>query len=249
MNNNLNETTVGIKRTNSRYIMIRENIHAALDLYTLSLYMVFRYESDFAEENAIVKRSAKFLYEKAKISRRQFFRCLNILEDNGLVLRDSDNGLNSVSTYHVAQELDYFNTNCGVVPDVHGVVPDRHTDHYSFPLSNINITTSDNPKISCQDVVEAYHEVLPDSPKIKVVGTELTKQIKSMIKNWHKYQKEGKTFSIDSFKDYLFYIQAHYSWLVKPYTTESGKIKRNNLTNLTREKNIVRIVNGEFSAN
>ena len=45
------------------------------------------------------------------------------------------------SIYHVAQELNYFKTNCGVVPDGHGVVPDRHTDHYSFSVSSINTTS------------------------------------------------------------------------------------------------------------
>lgn len=118
--------------------------------------------------------------------------------------------------------------------------------------SNINITTSDveeSVTVKTQDVVDAYHETLPDSPKIKVCGNELTKQVKSMIKNWPKYQKDGKSFSIHSFKDYLLYIKRHYSWFLQPYPTESGKIKRNNLTNITREKNIVRIVNGEFSAN
>jgi hypothetical protein len=124
-------------------------------------------------------------------------------------------------------------------------IPEKHNSL----RSNINITTSGNNKISAEEVVDAYHSTLPDSPKIRVIGNDLLKQIRSMIKNWPKYQKEGKPFSIDSFVDYLLYIKKHYAWFLKPYTTESGKIKRNNLTNITREKNIVRIVNGEFSAN
>jgi hypothetical protein len=131
---------------------------------------------------------------------------------------------------------------------MHGVVHHMHTDHYSLPISNINITTSDLPKITKEEVIDAYHETLPESPKIKVCGNDLTKQIRSMIKSWPKYQKEGKEFSIESFKDYLNYIKKFYPWFIQPYTTESGKTKRNNLTNITREKNIVRIVNGEFSA-
>lgn len=115
--------------------------------------------------------------------------------------------------------------------------------------SNINITTSDLPKVSCEKVVEAYHDILPECPKIKVVGNDLTKQIRSMIKNWPKYQKEGKPFCIDSFKDYLNYIKTYYPWFIQPYESATGKLKRNNLTNITREKNIVRIVNGEFSGN
>lgn len=116
-------------------------------------------------------------------------------------------------------------------------------------ISNINITNSgDSSFVKTEEVINAYHETLPDSPKIKVCGNELTKQIRSMIKNWPKYQKDGNSFTIESFKDYLGYIKMHYSWLLKPYTTELGKRRCNNLTTLTREKNIVRIVNGEFNA-
>lgn len=118
----------------------------------------------------------------------------------------------------------------------------------STSLSSINTTTSDNSKISYQEVVDAYHEVLPGSPKIKVIGNELMKQIRSMVKLWPKYQKDGKSFSIESFKDYLNYVKNHYNWFIQPYVTENGKKKQNNLTNFTREKNLVRIVNGEFSA-
>ena len=250
MSKNNNEAHVIIKPTYSRYIAIDENIHEALTLYALSLYMTLRYEADFTRADSEVKRSAKFLYTKAKISRPQYYRCLNELEACGLVLRDSSNKLGDKCVFHVARELGYFNR--GVSERDRGV-SERDTYHYSSSLSNINITNSDFEenvieKATTQDVVDAYHETLPDNPKIKVCGNELTKQIKSMIKNWPKYQKDGKLFTINSFKDYLLYIKQHYSWFLQPYATESGKIKRNNLTSITREKNIVRIVNGEFSA-
>ncbi len=256
MNTNKREQNVVLKRTKPRYIMVRENIHEALDLYTMSLYMAFRYESDFSQEDAVVKRSAKFLYEKAKISRRQFFRCLNILEDFGLILRDSENQLNSVSSYHVAQELNYFNTDCVVVPDMHGVVPDRHTDQYSFPISsNINITTtvsdetnSSSKKISNQEIVDAYHAHLPELTRIKVIDRDLNNKINSVKKNWHKYQKEGKAFTLELFIDFLRFIKVHHSWFLKPRVTESGNVRKNSLRNLIAEINLARFANGEFSA-
>lgn len=250
MTSSKNVTTLALKRTKSPYIMIREDIYEALDLYTLSLYMAFRYESDFQKEDSIIRRSAKSLYEKAKISRRQFFLSLNILEDFGLVLRDSSSELNSISIYHVAQELHYFNTDCGVVQDVHGVVHDMHTYHYSYPLSNINITSDsgESPTIGNQEVIDAYHEVLPECPQIKVVDNQLKSQLNHLRKHWPRYQKEGKSFSIESFKDYLNYIKQHYPWFIKPYTTEGGMVKRNNLRVFTRQINITKIVNGEFSA-
>lgn len=99
------------------------------------------------------------------------------------------------------------------------------------------------------DIVETYHEELTELPKIKTVDTKLKGQLQRMVKNWPSYQKEGKEFTIQSFRDYLNYIKQHYSWLIKPYTTDSGNVKRNSLRVLTREINISKIVNGEFSAN
>lgn len=255
MNKNNNETIVVLKRTKPRYIMIREDIHEALDLYTLSLYMAFRYESDYDQEDSVIKRSAKFLYEKAKISRRQFFLSLNILEDFGLVLRDSASQLNSISIYHVAQELNYFNTNCGVVQDVHGVVHDMHTDHYSSSVSNINnITsvsdeTSSSKVVSNQDIIDAYHEHIPEMTRIKTVDRDLANKIKSMQKNWHKYQKEGKKFTLELFIQFMAFVRAHHSWFIKPYPTQAGNVRKNSLRNLITEKNLAKFANGEFSAN
>jgi hypothetical protein len=109
--------------------------------------------------------------------------------------------------------------------------------------SNINITISDN------DILDAYHEVLPECPKLKRVDSKLSAQLKRMRKDWPSYQKDGKPFSIESFIDYLRYIKTNYSWFIKPYTTEAGNVRRNNLRVLTREINITKIVNGEFNAN
>jgi hypothetical protein len=234
--------------------MIREEIHSVLDIHSLSLYMTFRYIADFEDKDALVKRSAKFLYEKAKISRRQFFLSLNILENFGLVLREPSNPLNSISTYHVAQDLYYFYTDCRVVHEMHGVVHGMHTDHYPLPIKdNINIISDltekpENPLPEIDAILQVYEEVLPDCPKIKVVDSKLKQQLHQMRKNWPKYQKEGKAFSLESFKDYLVYLKTHYGWFVQPYTTESGSIRRNSLRNFTREINICKIVNGEFSA-
>lgn len=254
MSQNNKEATISIIPVYQRHVVIDENIHETLSLYALSLYMAFRYEADYRKEDSAIKRSAKFIYTKAKISRPQYYRCMNELESHGLIFRDSENKLGDKCVIHVARELGYFTK---AVSGMHqGVserdtgISQRDTDHYSFPLSNINITSSDvNESVKTKEVIEAYHEACPECPKIKVCGNELTKQIRSMIRNWPKYNNDNKEFTIDSFKDYLNYIKLHYPWFLQPYMTESGKEKRNNLTNITREKNIVRIVNGEFSAN
>jgi len=98
------------------------------------------------------------------------------------------------------------------------------------------------------DIVETYHEELPELPTIRTVDSKLKGQLTKMVKQWPNYQNEGKEFTISSFKDYLNCIKVHYAWLIKPYTTVNGNIKLNNLRVLTREINIAKIVNGEFSA-
>lgn len=256
MNKNKSETKIGLKRINPRYINIRENIHQALDLYTMSLYMAFRYESDYSQEDAIITRSAKFLYEKAKISRRQFFLSLNILENFGLVLRDSDNALNSISTYHVAQELNYFNTDCGVVHDMHGVVHHMHTDHYSLSSSIINNTISvsdetcsSNKLIPQQQIIDAYNEHLPELTHVKTVDREVSNKIKKMQKDWPKYQREGKKFTLELFIAFMKFVRTNHSWFITPYVTPQGNTRKNSLRNLISETNLTKFANGEFSAN
>lgn len=154
---------ISIKRIKPRYIVINENIFEALDTHTFMLYMAFRYEADYSKEDSAIKRSAKFMYEKAKISRRQFFISLNKLEGFGLVIRDSNTPGNSVSIYHVAQDLNYFNTECQVVHDVHASVHDMHTYHYSLPVketNNINIIS----KEKCEPDKFSEQDMLADNP-------------------------------------------------------------------------------------
>lgn len=121
-------------------------------------------------------------------------------------------------------------------------IPDNKQD-----IKNNNI--SDNPSfVKTEEVVNAYHETLPESPKIRVIGNQLSYQIKRMQKDWPKYAS-GKSFTLESFIKFLTIIQTRYPWFLNKYTTDSGNIRQNNLTNITRELNIVKIINGEFSQN
>ncbi len=254
MNSKKNATALVLKRIKPRYIVIDENIHEALDLYTLSLYMAFRYESDYQEAESLIKRSAEFLFKKAKLSRRQFFLSLNILENFGLVIRDPQNELHSISTYHVARELNYFNTDCRGVHDMHGVVHHVHTDQYSLSTKeNINtISDFEEPKpktqktVNMAEVTDAYHEVLPDSPKIRVIDTRLANQIKKMINNWPKYSSSGQEFTLQGFKDFLLAIKQHQPRFLLPYNTDKGK-GHNNLRTITHETNLAKLINNEFN--
>ena len=263
MNKNKNEQNVALKRTKPRYIMLRENIHEALDLYTLSLYLAFRYEADYAAEDALVKRSCKFLCEKAKISRRQFFKSLNILEDHGLVLRDPENQYHSVSTYHVAQELNYFNTDCGVVHDVHGVVHDVHTDHYSSSCSNINITTSESvdspspalkkkskPNVDLRELINIYSKWFPDNPQPhkKTITNELEKVLRTLIRRWPEAHPDGLPFTAEQFDKYLELLSTTAPKFSKgEYTTDNGRKKKNSMVTFCRWDTFINFLENKYS--
>jgi DNA-binding transcriptional regulator GbsR (MarR family) len=112
-----------------------------------------------------------------------------------------------------------------------------------------NNNISDNPSfVKTEEVVNAYHETLPESPKIRVIGNQISNQIKRMQQDWPKYAN-GKQFTLESFIKFLTIILTRYPWFLNKYTTDGGNIRQNNLTNITREQNIVKIINGEFSQN
>lgn len=255
MNTTKNETSVQLKRAHQRYIMIDENIHASLDQYSLQLYMTFRFEADFREEDSCIKRSAKFLYEKSKISRAQFYRCLNKLEDFGVILRDKNNGLGQTSVYHVARELYYFNSSCRGVSGEDGGVSGRDTDHYPFSLNDIISVSEENAdndskkekEVTSEAIVAVYHEVLPDSPEIRVIDKKLNNQLRDMKKNWSKYSATKQKFSLEGFRKFLLAIKETQPGFLDPYPTGEGNIKQNNLRVITTEKNIAKLINGEFN--
>lgn len=116
--------------------------------------------------------------------------------------------------------------------------------------NNINIITSDSDESqvnSNDEIIKAYHGILPNNPKIKVLDDQLKRQLNKMKKNWPKYQKDGKKFSIESFKDYLKYLKYHHPWFVNPYAKDNGKKGQNSLRHLTRDINMAKVVNGEFN--
>jgi hypothetical protein len=277
MNTNKNETNLDLKRTQSPYIMIRENIYDALDLYSLSLYMAFRYESDFSKEDATIRRSAKYLSAKAKISIRQFFLSLNILEDLGLVMRDPSSPLNSISIYHVAQDLNYFNTDCRGVHGVHTGVHGMHTDHYSFPLNNntngefANSRNSSNgmlledesidsavaepkkkskPKIDLRQLIDIYGKWFPDNPQPheKTITNELEKVLRTLIRRWPEAHTHGLQFTPEQFEKYMECLSQDAPKFSKgEYTTEKGNKRKNTMVTFCRWDNFIKFLQGEYS--
>ncbi len=259
------EALAGYQRKNPRYIVINEDIHAILDLHTLSLYMAFRFEADYTEEDAVIRRSAKFLADKAHISNRQFFKSLNLLEDFGLILRDPNSPANSMSIYHVAQKLNYFTTQCSGVHDVHTGVHDVHTDHYSLPIIN-NITISesdDSPAPAIQEkkkkqssvemmrqLIEVYRQEFPDNPQPHptLISTSLHKTLSTLIKRWPEADPKGHPLDAETFQRYLEHLRLSApKFSLGEYVTKDGNKKKNNMETFCRWNTFVKFLENQYS--
>ncbi|WP_264041482.1 DNA replication protein [Pectobacterium carotovorum] len=73
------------------------------------------------------------------------------------------------------------------------------------------------PSISCQDVVDAYHEILPEAPSIRL----LSEKRKNLIRTfWKKAgvitrKLDNKPFTIESWREYLGYISLNCRWMLE----------------------------------
>jgi len=261
MSQNKKETSIYIKPTYERHVAIDENIHSTLSLSALTLYMAFRYEADYRQKESDIKRSAQYLYTKAKISRAQYYRALNELEGNGLVIRDESNALGEKCTFHIAKELGYFAR--GVSERDRGVSP-RDTDHNSSSNSNINITinsefqNSPTPEIKgkkknsleLMELINIYRELFPHNPQPhkRVISTSLKKTLLTLVKRWPELDPNGNALTYEAFKRYLIALKSSApKFALGEYVTDEGNRKKNGLETFARWNTVVKFLENAYS--
>ncbi|EFF3178057.1 DNA replication protein [Escherichia coli] len=71
------------------------------------------------------------------------------------------------------------------------------------------------PSVSCQDVVDAYHEILPEAPKIRALNNKRKNQIRTF---WRKAgvitrQLDGHGFTMQDWRNYLSYVGENCRWM------------------------------------
>ncbi|EER3793418.1 TPA: DNA replication protein [Escherichia coli] len=71
------------------------------------------------------------------------------------------------------------------------------------------------PSVSCQDVVDAYHEILPEAPKIRALNDKRKNQIRTF---WRKAgvitrQLDGHGFTMQDWRNYLSYVGENCRWM------------------------------------
>lgn len=71
------------------------------------------------------------------------------------------------------------------------------------------------PSVSCQDVVDAYHEILPEAPRIRALNGKRKNQIRTF---WRKAgvitrQLDGHGFTMQDWRNYLSYVGENCRWM------------------------------------
>lgn len=71
------------------------------------------------------------------------------------------------------------------------------------------------PPVSCQDVVDAYHEILPEAPRIRALNDKRKNQIRTF---WRKAgvitrQLDGHGFTMQNWRNYLSYVGENCRWM------------------------------------
>jgi hypothetical protein len=71
------------------------------------------------------------------------------------------------------------------------------------------------PSVSCQDVVDAYHEILPEAPRIRALNDKRKNQIRTF---WRKAgvitrQLDGHGFTMQDWRNYLSYVGENCRWI------------------------------------
>lgn len=71
------------------------------------------------------------------------------------------------------------------------------------------------PSVSCQDVVDDYHEILPEAPRIRALNDKRKNQIRTF---WRKAgvitrQLDGHGFTMQDWRNYLSYVGENCRWM------------------------------------
>ncbi|ECC3878047.1 replication protein [Salmonella enterica subsp. indica] len=71
------------------------------------------------------------------------------------------------------------------------------------------------PSVSCQDVVDAYHGILPEAPRIRALNDKRKNQIRTF---WRKAgvitrQLDGHGFTMQDWRNYLSYVGENCRWM------------------------------------
>ncbi|EAA4815896.1 replication protein [Shigella boydii] len=159
-------------------------------------------------------------------SRDQVERMLQVFVKEGMISIDGEKQKGRVITitnYHeYAQKMDNSPAHEAAQTTAH-----HEQEGINKNINNISNTdvlesaTADKksdkkkPSVSCQDVVDAYHEILPEAPRIRALNDKRKNQIRTF---WRKAgvitrQLDGHGFTMQDWRNYLSYVGENCRWM------------------------------------
>lgn len=108
-----------------------------------------------------------------------------------------------------------------VPADYQQITTDKEYNHIISNTDVLESATADKksdkkkPSVSCQDVVDAYHEILPEAPRIRALNDKRKNQIRTF---WRKAgvitrQLDGHGFTMQDWRNYLSYVGENCRWM------------------------------------
>lgn len=240
-------------------IMINETIQSITDFQVLAVYVYLLSKPNSWDINA------KELISHFKSCKKVIYRVLNQLISMRLLKRFEFKEKGKYLKYEYKLYLKPFiDTDESPVPHLEEPVPvplsplPLNGDTYKTKitsLQNKEINTTSNKKskneiqFTVDDILNVYHQELPNSPKIRVPTDELRRLIKKMITRWPDLKTNHLEFSLEGLANYFRYLKKHQSNFLLPYLTKNGNKAINNLENLIRFDNMARFQDGTWNFN
>lgn len=127
--------------------------------------------------------------------------------------------------------------------------PPINKEYINKELKNNISESGDSPAVDLNDfvsqVVDVYHDKLPEMPQIKIITDEVKRAIKTLIKEWPKIK--GMDLTLSNIARYFEGRRELTPWILEPYKTKQGNLKRSRLINLIRIDNVRKFYNGDYT--
>ena len=75
------------------------------------------------------------------------------------------------------------------------------------PISDLKKSQKENKLIPIQQMIDVYHELLPECPKVKIIGSDFERQLKTLQRRWPEISSNKEKFSLEGFKRFILFIK------------------------------------------
>lgn len=138
------------------------------------------------------------------------------------------------------QEIDLTESRNGNI-ETKKPIPDNKPDNKTDSISE----SDDSPATDfVNQVIDVYHEQLPEMPKIKLVTNEIKRAVKVLEKEWINIK--GDKITIQAISRYFEGRKKLTPWILQPYQTKDGNTRRSRLINIIRIDNVRKFYNGDY---